>query len=184
MKKINKIFLTLFAVLFVVLSLIGLSHNASAALGTPTCAPNDGCLPTCVGPADPDCTNLGVPGLCPKLQGSKGLVPCGKNYDDPDTDWDECAPCNLCSLIFMGQLIIEFLLKITAVISVLAIAAGGFLYMFAAGSQGTIDSAKSIIKYVLFGFVVVFVSWAIVGTILTMFGYIDPIGGEWYMMDC
>ena len=155
----NKIFLVLFAVLFVVLPLIGFSHNASAVLGTPTCAPNDGCLPSCLpdfGVPDPDCIDLGVPGLCPKLQGSKGLIPCGKNYDDPDTDWDECAYCSLCSFIFMGQLIVEFLLKITAVVAVLAIAAGGFLYMFAAGSQGTIDNAKSIIKYALIGFVIIY----------------------------
>ncbi len=181
MKKINKIFLTLFAVLFIVFPLATYTNNASAVFGTPTPAAGDGCLPDS---GDPDCVNLGVPGLCPTLSGSGGLIPCGKNYNDPDTTWDECEPCDLCSMVLMGQLIIEFLLKIAAVVAVLAIAAGGFLYMFAAGSQGTIDKAKSIIKYVLIGFLIVFIAWALVDTILAMFGYIDPVGGEWYTINC
>ncbi len=182
MKKINKIFLALLAISFVVLPLIGFSHNASAVLGTPTCAPNNGCLPSCLvdtGIADPDC----LPGC--EVSGSGGLIPCGKSCDDPDTaDWEEDKPCNLCSMVLMGQLIIEFLLKIAAVAAVLSIAAGGFLYMFAAGNQGTIEKAKSMIKYVLIGFLIVFIAWALIDTILVMFGYIDPIGGEWYSINC
>ena len=181
MKKMKKIFLTLFAVLFIVLPLATYTNNASAVLGTPTPAAGDGCLPDS---GDPDCVNLGVPGLCPDLQDSGGLMPCGKNYNDPDTAWDECESCDLCKMILMGQLIIEFLLKISAVVAVLAIAAGGFLYMFAAGNQGTIDKAKSMIKYVLIGFLIVFIAWALVDTILAMFGYIDPVGGEWYSINC
>jgi len=183
MKKINKIFLTLFAVLFVVLPSVGFPHDVEAQLSTPTCVGGDGCREDCA-VIDPDCINRGVPGLCPTLSGSGGLIPCGKDYNDPDTAWDECESCDLCSLILMAQLVIEFLLKISAVVAILAIAAGGFLYMFAAGSQGTIDKAKSIIKYVLIGFIIVFIAWALVDTILAMFGYIDPIGGEWYSINC
>ena len=87
-------------------------------------------------------------------------------------------------MVLMGQLIIEFLLKISAVAALLAIAFGGILYIFAAGSPGTIDKAKTIIKYTLIGFLIVFISWAIIDTILVMFGYIDPIGGDWYSINC
>ena len=182
MKKINRIFLTLFTVLFINLSLIGFSHNANAALSSPTCAPGDGCRPTClaeVGVEDADC----LPGC--SVSGSAGLVPCGRSCDDPDTPhWQEDKECNLCFMILMGQLIIELLLKLAAIFAILAIAFGGFVYMFAVGNSGTIDKAKSIIKYTLIGFLIVFTAWAIINTLLTMFGYIDPVGGAWHSVDC
>lgn len=180
-RKTSKAFVILFAIFFAILSLGNFSHNASAAFGPPTPDSGDGCLPDS---GDPDCVNLGVPDICPEVRGSAGLIPCGRDYNDPDTDWDECAPCSLCTGILAGQLIIEFLLKIATVFAVLSIALGGFLYIFAAGNQGTLEKAKSIIKYVILGFIVILIAWAIIDSILATAGYIDPIGGEWYMMDC
>jgi len=181
-KKAIKIFVALIAIFFVVFPLFSFSYDAQAA-GAPTSAGGDGCLP--VPPGDPDCVDLGVPGKCPKLQGSAGLIPCGRDYDDPaTTKWDECAPCDLCKGILSGQLIIEFFVKIATVFAVLSIVLGGFLYIFAAGNQGILEKAKSTIKYVLLGFIVILIAWAVVDSILVMGGYIDPIGGEWYAMDC
>ena len=115
---------------------------------------------------------------------SGGLIPCGRGCDDPTTDWIENNPCTPCSLILMGQLIIEFLVKISAVLALIAITFSGLLYMFAAGSSGAIEKAKSMMKYTLLGFVLVFIAWAVVDSILVTMGYIDPIGGEWYVIDC
>lgn len=185
MKKINRIVLSLLAILFIVFPLLGFSDIVQARLGMPTPAPGDGCLPDT---GDPDCANMGVEGSCPDIEGSAGLIPCGRDYNDPDTVWDECKACNLCSLILMGQLMIEFMLKISAIAAILAIAMGGFLYMFAAGNQGTLETAKSIIKNVLIGFVIVFIAWVLVDTILSTFGYIDPIDGvgadKWHAVSC
>ena len=159
--------------------------NGNVALGAPSCASGDGCLPTCPNPpGDPDCVNLGVPGLCPNLNDSAGLIPCGKNYNDPATSWDECADCTLCHLILMGQLIIEFLVKMAAIFAILAIIGGGLIYVFSIGSAGTIEKAKTMIKYALLGFLVVFIAWAVIDSILVLMGYIDPIGGDWHMMNC
>ncbi len=115
---------------------------------------------------------------------SGGLIPCGRSCDDPTTDWKENNPCTPCSLILMGQLIIEFLVKISAVLALIAITFSGLLYMFAAGSSGAIEKAKSMMKYTLLGFALVFIAWAVVDSILVTMGYIDPIGGEWYVVDC
>ena len=123
-------------------------------------------------------------GSCPDVAGSAGLIPCGKSMNDLSTDWDECAACTPCSLILMGQLIIEFLVKIAAVFALISITFSGLLYMFAAGSRGLIEKAKSMMKYTLLGFVLVFIAWAVVDSILITMGYIDPIGGEWYVVDC
>ncbi|MCK5466556.1 hypothetical protein KAI56_03630 [Candidatus Parcubacteria bacterium] len=122
---------------------------------------------------------------CEEVPGSAGLIPCGKSMNDPNTeDWNECAPCNPCSLILMGQLIIEFLVKLSAVLALIAITFAGLLYVFAAGSSGAIEKAKSMMKYTLLGFLLIFIAWAIIDSILVTMGYIDPIGGEWYVIDC
>ena len=119
---------------------------------------------------------------CVNRANSAGLVPCGKAVNDPATDWSECAPCTLCHLILMGQLIIEFLVKMAAIAALVSIAFGGLLYVFAIGGAGLMERAKSMIKYALLGFLIVFIAWAIVSTILVSLGYIDPMGGEWYVV--
>jgi uncharacterized membrane protein len=84
----------------------------------------------------------------------------------------------------MGQLIIEFLVKLAGIVAVFAIALSGLLYIFSAGNQSRIESAKTGIKYALIGFVIIFIAWAVVGTLLAMLGYIDPLNGEWYVVNC
>lgn len=162
--------------------------SASAGVigfGNPSCAAGDGCVSysVCGGSApyglDPDCN----PATC-SIKGSGGLIPCGKKCDDPNTSWVETRSCDLCSLFLMGQIIIEFLVKVSGAAALIAISIGGFIYVFSAGNSTYIEKAKSMIKYTLLGFTIVFISWAIIDSILVTAGYIDPIGGEWYTMEC
>lgn len=117
---------------------------------------------------------------CRVVPDSAGFIPCGKYMDDPATDWNECNECTMCSMVLMGQLTIEFLIKIAAVIAALALILSGFMYVFAIGSPQAISEAKSIIKHSLTGFIIIFVSWVIIDTILATLGYIDPIEGSWH----
>ena len=172
MMKKNKIAV---GILTVVLCVGFFSAFALTAFGA--CGKDGDCTLGCT-PPDPDC-------VCQDVSGSAGLIPCGKSVNDPDTNpRNECAPCTPCSLILMGQLIIEFLVKIAAVLALIAITFAGLLYIFAAGSSGTIEKAKSMIKYTLLGFVLVFIAWAVIDSILITMGYIDPVGGEWHVIDC
>lgn len=184
MKKI-KIFLFLLALSVSFLGAFSSAGDANAL--TPTCAPNDGCYDNCI-VTDTDCINMGVPVICPQVPNSRGLIPCGRDYDDPaSATLDECEPCTLCHLVLMIHLIILFMIKVSAVFTLLAIILGGFLYIVAAGSSGTIEKAKTIIKYSLLGFLVVFIAWALVESILVTMGYIDPIDGiigGWENMSC
>lgn len=111
---------------------------------------------------------------------TNGLVPCGRNTDNPDTAWNECDECDFCAAVLMGQLIIAFFFKMAVIAATLAIIFAGLLYMFAAGKTDTIAKAKAMIKYTLIGFVIIFAAWAAVDSMLTILGYIDPVGGEWY----
>lgn len=132
--------------------------------------------------ADPACTGLPPD---PDDDPISGIIPCGRATDNDDTTgWDESKPCTLCHIPLVGQLVIEFLVKMAAVFAVLSLIGGGLVYIVAAGSTSTMEKAKTIIRYALFGFLVVFIAWAIVNSILATMGYTDPIGGEWYMMDC
>ena len=171
MKK-NKIILGVLVIVFCVGFFSVFSLTALGACG------EDGICTLGCTPPDPNCA------VCQDVPNSAGLIPCGKSINDPDTDWDECAACTPCSLILMGQLIIEFLVKIAAILALLSIALAGFFYIFAAGNVGAIEKAKSIMKYTLLGFVLVFIAWAVVDSMLITMGYIDPIGGEWYVVDC
>jgi hypothetical protein len=117
---------------------------------------------------------------CTSQAGSAGLIPCGRNSDDTNTPWNECNPCDLFSIILMGQLTIEFLLKLAAIAATLSIIFAGFLYVFAAGNTGLTDKARKMITYTLTGFAIIFISWIIVDAILSSLGYINPLGGDWY----
>ncbi len=109
-----------------------------------------------------------------------GLIPCGMKNDDPATTIVENEACNLCHLVLTMQLIIEYLVKISAVFAVLMIVISGFIYISAGGKSETIAKAKTVIKYSLIGFTIVFIAWALVDSLLMTFGYIDPFGGNWH----
>ena len=112
-----------------------------------------------------------------------GLVPCGRMFNDPNTSWNEKDDCTLCHLILMAQLIMDFLFKIAAVVAAFFLAIAGFIYIFAAGQPDKITLAKKIFSKVLIGFMIIFIAWIIVDTILVMFGYIDPLeNNEWHIM--
>jgi len=130
------------------------------------------------------CNGICENGECKEFLG--GLIPCGRISDDCDTAWDERADCNLCHLIIMGKLIIDFLLETAVVVGALFVTLGGILYIFAAGDKGKMALAKRTISLTLYGFAIVFVSWIIVDTVMIVFGYIDPLdsGGKWHKMNC
>lgn len=118
--------------------------------------------------------------ICSSIEGSGGILPCGKNVDDPSTAWNECNACDLCSMVLMGQITITFLIKIAAFAAALAIAFAGYVYVFAVGKEELIRTAKEMIKYSLIGVLIIFLAWAIVDSVLSTLGYIDPMGDSWY----
>jgi len=138
----------------------------------------DGC--TEISSGDDVCVADTGPNLC------GGLIPCGRMVDDCDTAWDERADCNLCHLIIMGKLIIDFLLEMAVVVGALFVTLGGILYIFATGDTGKMALAKRTISLTLLGFAIIFVSWIMVNTVAVVFGYVDLLdsGGKWHKITC
>ena len=119
----------------------------------------------------------------PPTECKPGLVPCGRICDVSSTPYREDQPCTICHLVLMMQLIMDFLFKIAAVVAAFFIAASGTMYIVSAGRPELLSLSKTTFKTTLLGFILVFIAWVLVNTILTMFGYIDPLGdGNWHII--
>ena len=108
-----------------------------------------------------------------------GLVPCGRDWNDPATPWDDTEPCNLCYLLFLINKITNFLLALAAAIAMLALVITGFLFITSAGNPERKNNAKATFKWIIIGFFIIFLSWLLVDFLLTVWGYLDPLGGKW-----
>jgi hypothetical protein len=109
-----------------------------------------------------------------------GLVPCGRDWDDPSTTgWDERDPCDFCFLLMLINEITNFLIAIAAAVAMLALIIIGFLFITSAGNEERRTSAKQALKLTIIGFIIIFISWLMVDFLLTAWGYLDPLGGKW-----
>ncbi|MFH1401822.1 MAG: pilin, partial [Parcubacteria group bacterium] len=132
-----------------------------------------------------------------------GLVPCGKcvlvgapgvDVVDENSDWvgDATAtnvPCQLCHFFIMIKGISDFILfQLVPVVAVLLFTVGGIMYIVAKGDPSKLTQAKSIMTAVVFGLVIVFVSWLVINTIFVFTGLINPdFGwdpGKWFEINC
>ena len=108
-----------------------------------------------------------------------GLVPCGRMVNDPNTSWDDTQSCDFCHGIMLLNQGMNFLLGIAGILAVLALVVTGLLFVTSAGSSERKNNAKQTLKWVLIGFLIVFLSWLFIDFLLSAWGYLDPIGGEW-----
>ncbi len=121
---------------------------------------------------------------------SSGLVPCGRQCDNPDTDIDETQMCNLCHLIVGIDMIIDYLLLLLGFVAFLMLVVAGIMYLVSAGNQNIISSAKKAIGAGLAGFTIVLIAWVVVNTVIVYLFPIDetnPIGikvNSWSEFTC
>lgn len=120
------------------------------------------------------------PNLC------SGLIPCGRLADNPSTpNINETDPCGACSVIILASNIINFLVGIMALLTVLAIVSGGFLYVWSAGNVNLVAAAKQNFGKIIQGFAIVFCAWLIINLLMILFGFSDPLGdGAWMKFEC
>ena len=108
-----------------------------------------------------------------------GLVPCGRDWDDPSTTWIETDDCNFCFLMMMVNDLMNFLIMIVSAVAVLALITTGLMFITSSGDSERKNQAKTTFKYVLIGYIILFTSWIVVDFLLIAWGYLDPLGGEW-----
>ncbi|MCH8741362.1 hypothetical protein IH779_00400 [Patescibacteria group bacterium] len=119
--------------------------------------------------------------------GSGGLVPCGRDCDDPNTGYNETCPCQLCHFFVMMDRILDFIfLILVPTVAVLMLVIGGIMFFFAGGSPQRLESAKSIITSTITGLVIIFTAWVIINTFFIIIGVNTWTGLEsgWFTIDC
>ena len=92
-----------------------------------------------------------------------GLVPCGNEGGIE-------SRCTLCHLFVGIQNIITWGRNILVIVAVVAIVAGGIMYIISAGDEKMMSSAKGIIKQALWGVLIVLGAWVIVNTVMLVLG--------------
>ncbi len=122
----------------------------------------------------PQIANRLVPG---QTTDNSGLIKCGRPGQNM---------CTLCDLIKGINDIVQFLMKISIGIALLAITIGGILYIVSSGDSGMMDKAKSAIKNALIGFIIVFSAYLIVNTTIVYLGTKTDLGisAHWGTFDC
>ncbi|MCK5084211.1 MAG: hypothetical protein KAQ64_00970 [Candidatus Pacebacteria bacterium] len=108
-----------------------------------------------------------------------GIVPCERMVNNPATLWDDTESCEFCHGVMLLNQGMNFLMKIASLIAVLAIIITGFLFITSAGNPERKNKAKAALKWVIVGFLILSLSWLIVDFLLSAWGYLDPLGGEW-----
>jgi hypothetical protein len=72
--------------------------------------------------------------------------------------------------------IVNFFLGFLGILAVLMVIYGGFLYVTSAGKQEQVDEAKKILMYAAVGIIVIFISFALVNTLLGGLGRGTDVG--------
>jgi len=123
----------------------------------------------------------------PLLTSAAGLVPCGREVDDPETlDIYEDQPCTTCDLLVLVQNVLEFALKMAFLIIIGFIVYGGFRWIFSLGKEENLKAGQQIITNAIIGLIIILTAWIIVNTV---FWTIKRMGGDdytgtWFHIEC
>jgi len=110
-----------------------------------------------------------------------GIVPCGRNFDDPNTPYNEREQCQFKHLFFALQNVIDFVLwKVGLIVLVLLILFVGTIYYFSMGAADTIKQARIILGSALKGYLIIFTAWIVINIILTIMGFQVEFFGKWW----
>lgn len=99
-----------------------------------------------------------------------GVVPCGRNSDDPKTSEDESAPCTLCHLVVGFQRLVQYGMYMVVTLALVGIFCAGVMYIVSSGDEGMMTQAKGFLKVSLIGFSVVIGAWLIVNVTMWVLG--------------
>src|SRR5680860_207251 len=123
--------------------------------------------------------DLGIGVCAPVLNICGGLVPCGREADNPATTWDDSEPCEVCHGALLLNQGTDFLLQLASIVAILGFVVVGFLFVISSGNPEMKTLAKNSLKWIIIGYLILFLSWIFVDFILSAWGFLDPMGGEW-----
>lgn len=115
----------------------------------------------------------------------KGLVPCGRNVNNPDTPWNEKEPCQIKHLFLGIKIIIDFIfLRLIPIALVLLTLATAFIFYssISAGSANPLARVKSLWRSTILGILIAAFAWTLVNILMKLIGYNIGILGNWYQL--
>lgn len=114
---------------------------------------------------------------------SGGLVPCGRSYDDPNTDYNERDQCGLKHIFLLLKNVLDFILwRLGLIILVLLILLNGVMTYFSFGSPEAMIKVKQLLKSAISGYALILLGWCIINMILAIIGYKVDIFGRWFQI--
>lgn len=99
----------------------------------------------------------------------KGLVPCGEAGN----------PCTFCDFFQLISNVLNFVFKIVIVVATLMLVVGGVYFFFAGANPGMLETGKKIITSTVWGLVIIFTAFLIVGVIMNAIG-LAPWTADFY----
>ncbi len=113
-----------------------------------------------------------------------GLVPCGRNSDNPNTPWNERDSCQFKHLFILFKNIIDFLLwRVTLIILLLLVIATAIIFYFSIGAPALIIDIRGVWRAAGKGYAIIFMSWIIINLVLNILGYQIGIFGQWWQIN-
>lgn len=111
----------------------------------------------------------------------KGIVPCSRKSNNPDTPYNEKEPCQLKHIGFMLQNILDFLMWRLGLIilGILAIVSAVTSY-FSLGDPKRIAQIKSIWKSTGTGYGIILLAWIFINLIMRLIGFQVIFFGKWW----
>ena len=145
---------------------------------------NEGTL-TCEDGVDNDCDGLADRCHDPDCDCAGGIIPCGRNADDPTTNILENSPCSLCHIFILVKKIIDLsLLYAVFPLIVLLLAIAGLFFIISGGDPQKISKAKSILKGIGIGIIITFFSWLAIELIIMMIVPSSAPWKDWSTISC
>jgi hypothetical protein len=108
------------------------------------------------------------------LVAASGLVPC------------ELGACTICHLFQLFTNIVTFVLTIIVPpVATIMFLYGGILFYTSGGVPEKVKKAKDVITYAIFGIIIIYSAWVIVGAFLSAIGVADWNGlTTWWEIEC
>ncbi len=112
-----------------------------------------------------------------------GLVPCGRDFNNPNTGWNETKPCEIKHIFLLIQIIINFILwTIVPLTLVLLTVYTGVIFYFSisTGESNPIIKVKGLWRAAGIGLGIIFLAWLTINLVLGILGFQVTIFGHWY----
>jgi predicted small integral membrane protein len=108
------------------------------------------------------------------LVSADGLVPC------------ELGECNICHLFQLFTNIVTFVLTIIVPpVATIMFLYGGILFYTSGGVPEKVNKAKEVMIYTVFGLIIIYSAWVVIGAFLNAIGVADWTGlTTWWEIDC